>query len=862
MQLYRCSCHSLQPPSVRLQECYGAAELKMPRYVNIALPIPAGKLFTYHLPDDVGGPLAGMRAVVPFGRRELTGVIVEELASAPQTPTKPILELLDETPIFSESLLRFTRWVAEYYFCSWGEVLKAALPPGMVPQREVTIRLLRSPTEEELAALERRAPKRAAVLRMLQHHAAPLTLGYLLRQLRSESLSAQLQALEQQGFIALDYQPISTPRPRLRKALELDAELQARPERFQAVLEELQSRSPAQARLLSVLYAYALQHSAPMPLREALRHSRASSTTVAHLRQQGYIRETTCEIPPAEEAESLAERNELQLQPTLEQQYAIRRISEALQAAVPKVFLLRGVTGSGKTLVYLHAIRHVLQQQGGVLVLVPEIALTPQLIDRFRAAFSERIAVLHSRMSPSERFYAWRSIHNGHSPIVLGPRSAVFAPIPRLRLIIVDEEHEPSYKQDDPAPRYHARDCAVMRAHMEGAVVILGSATPSLESMFNAQLGKYHLLELKQRADRARLPTMRVIDLRHQRHSHQMRGNFSTELLQAIHTQVEAGHGVILFHNRRGFARWLQCPDCGYVPSCAHCSVSLTYHKLPKLLRCHYCGYAIPVPEECPQCGSPNFEEIGSGTQRIEEELSHLLQPTIPGIRIERMDTDTTARRGAHRRILHRFMRKETHILVGTQMVAKGLDLPHVTLVGIVNADLQLFLPDFRASERAFQLLTQVAGRAGRRSETPGEVIVQTAHPDHPVIVAVQTGNEELFYHDELQHRKAALYPPFTRFVVVELSGLDEEKVHQHAHHFASCIPTHPAVLKLGPAIPTIVRIRNRYRRVVILKSIKQLDPAAHHLRSVLRTAYTLYRRRYAVSSIRLTIDVDAHGML
>lgn len=834
----------------------------MPRYVNIALPIPAGKLFTYHLPDDVGGPLLGIRAVVPFGRRELTGVIVEELASPPKTPTKPILELLDEIPVFSDSLLRFTHWVAEYYFCSWGEVLKAALPPGMVPQRGVTVRLLRLPTEEEFAALERRAPKRAAVLRLLQQHTAPLSLGYLMRRLRSESLSAQLQALEQQGFIALEYQPISPPRPRQRKALELDPELRAHPERLHAILEELQARSPAQARLLSILYAYTLQHVAPMPLREALRHSRASSTTVSHLRQQGYIRETTCEIVPLEEGESLAERNELHLQPTLEQEYAIRRISEALQATAPKVFLLRGITGSGKTLVYLHAIRQALQQQGGILVLVPEIALTPQLIDRFRAAFLEQIAVLHSRMSPSERFHAWRSIHSGRSPIVLGPRSAVFAPIPRLKLIIVDEEHEPSYKQDDPAPRYHARDCAVMRAHMEGAVAILGSATPSLESMFNAQLGKYHLLELKQRADGARLPTICVVDLRHQRRSQQMHGNFSGELLEAIRQRVDAGHGVILFHNRRGFARWLQCPDCGYVPTCAHCSVSLTYHKLPKLLRCHYCGYAIPVPEECPQCGNPDFEEIGSGTQRIEEELTRLLQPTVTGIRIERMDTDTTGRRGAHRRILRRFMRGETHVLIGTQMVAKGLDLPHVTLVGIVNADLQLFLPDFRASERAFQLLTQVAGRAGRRSEAPGEVLVQTAHPDHPVIVAVQTGNEELFYHDELHHRRAALYPPFTRFVVIELSGLDEEKVHQHAHYLASCIPPHPAVLKLGPAIPTIVRVRNRYRRVVILKSIKQLDPAAHYLRSVLRTAYTRYNRHYAVSSIRLTIDVDAHGIL
>ncbi len=837
----------------------------MPRYVNIALPVPAGKLFSYHVPDTVSGPLVGVRALVSFRNRELTGVIVEELAAPPTTPTKPVIELLDETPLFSEALLRFTRWVAEYYFCSWGEVLKAALPPGMVPERDATVCLLRTPTEEELAALEHRAPKRAAILRLLMQHAGPISVGYLTRQLHSESLSAQLQALEHQGYIALETRAPALPRARTLRALELAEELRSEPERFRTLMEHLQHRSPAQARLLSVLYAHAAHSTAPLPLREALRRSQTSTTTLRHLLQQGYVREVTLEAPEnvleADEPR-LAERNELLLPLNPEQDYAVRRIAEALEAGVPKVFLLRGVTGSGKTLVYMHAIHIALEHKKSVLVLVPEIALTPQLIDRFRMAFPQRIAVLHSRMSPGERFAAWRAIRRGDVPIVLGARSAVFAPLPSLGLLIVDEEHEPSYKQEDPAPRYHARDCAVMRAHMEGAVTILGSATPSLESMYNAHTGKYHLLELKQRADGARLPSIRLVDLRDARRQHRLRGNFSDELLAALQQRVERAEGVILFHNRRGFARWLQCPDCGYIPMCAHCSVSLTYHKVPKLLRCHYCGYSTPVLEECPQCGSPTLEEIGSGTQRIEEELHELLKTAFPQLRIARMDTDTTTRKGSHRRLLHQFARGDIHVLVGTQMVAKGLDLPHVTLVGVINADMQLFLPDFRASERAFQLLTQVAGRAGRRSDAPGEVLIQTAHPEHPVLVAVQTGNDELFYHDELQHRKAALYPPFTRFVVVELSGVDEEKVHQHAHFFASCIPPHPAVLKLGPAIPTVVRIRNRFRRVVILKNLKPLDPAAHHLRSVLRTALAKYQRRYAVSSVRLTVDVDAYGML
>lgn len=837
----------------------------MPRYVNIALPIPENKLFSYHLPDEVHGTLPGRRALVPFRQRELTGVIVEELAAPPPVATKPVLELLDETPLFSEALLRFTRWVAEYYFCSWGEVLKAALPPGMVPERGISVRLLRNPSAEELAALERRAPKRAAILRLLQQHATPVSIEFLARQLRSAHLSAQLQALEQQGYIALQERLPTIPRSRPLRALEPAPELLADTDRLHRLLLELQERSPAQARLLSVLVAYRLQHGSPMPLTEALRQSQSSSTTLRHLLRHGYIQDTILQHTPLPEegaTPSLAERNELTLPLNPEQSYAVRVLHEALEAAIPKVFLLRGVTGSGKTLVYMHAIRKVLELGKGVLVLVPEIALTPQLIDRFRAAFPERIAVLHSHLSAAERFHAWRAIQLGQAPIVLGARSAIFAPLPQLGLIIVDEEHETSYKQESPAPRYHARDCSVMRAHLEGAVALLGSATPSLESFYNAHVGKYHLLELKHRADQARLPSIRVLDLRQERRSRRMHGSFSEELLNALRQHLQQHRGIILFHNRRGFARWLQCPDCGYIPTCAHCSVSLTYHKVPKVLRCHYCGYAAPVLEECPQCGSSTFEEIGAGTQRIEEELTTLLRAEFPQLRVERMDTDTTGRRGAHRRLLQRFARGEINVLVGTQMVAKGLDLPHVTLVGIINADVQLFLPDFRAAERAFQLFTQVAGRAGRRSQTPGEVLLQTAHPEHPAIIAVQTGNEELFYHDELQHRKAALYPPFTRFVVVELSGADEEKVHHHAHYFAGCLPPHPAVLRIGPAIPTIVRIRNRYRRVVILKNLKQLDPAAHHLRQVLRSAISRYRRAYAVSSIRLTVDVDAYGML
>jgi len=482
--------------------------------------------------------------------------------------------------------------------------------------------------------------------------------------------------------------------------------------------------------------------------------------------------------------------------------------------------------------------------------------------------------VMHSHKSAGERFDAWQMARRGKIRIVIGARSAIFAPLPNLGVIIVDEEHEPSYKQDDPAPRYNARDCAIVRGTVENAVVVLGSATPSLETMFNALSGKYHLLEITGRADGAKMPTIQVVDVLLRRKQGKMQGVFSEDLLKAIVERVQRREGVILFQNRRGFASRFECLDCGHIPMCPNCSVPLTYHKFRDQLRCHYCGHSHAAEKACTNCGSVSIKEIGSGTQRIEEDLQEELGKALEtylrqhdgekrAIEIQRMDLDTTSKKGSHTQMLTRFAKGEIDILLGTQMVAKGLDFARVTLVGVINADMQMYLPDFRASERTFQLLTQVAGRAGRSSDFHGEVIIQTAHPKHQTIVAATLGSYELFYNDELQYRREAHYPPFSRFVMIEFSGKDEPVVNMQAQHFAYFIPhEHKAFTRLGPAPPSIARLRGQYRRIVVLKNHREHDPSGKIMRSAILHAYQLYNQKYPSSAVRITIDVDAAGFV
>jgi len=540
--------------------------------------------------------------------------------------------------------------------------------------------------------------------------------------------------------------------------------------------------------------------------------------------------------------------------PLMEQQsVALKQIIEAMDEPEPPVVLLHGVTGSGKTEVYLQAIARAVEQGHGAIVLVPEIALTPQTVDRFRARFAdkpERVAVLHSSLSDGERYDEWHRIRSGEAQIVVGARSALFAPVHNLGLIVVDEEHEPTYKQDE-APRYSARDTAVMRGKMEKCAVVLGSATPALESYANAKNGKYRYADLPIRVDDRRMPQMRIVDMRIAAEQEGKPVLFSRELVEAIRIRLDRAEQTMIFLNRRGFSASLLCPACGYVTECDHCSVGMTFHKARARLVCHICGEEKPVPRRCPECKSPEFRYAGAGTEKIEEVMLKL----FPKARIERMDSDTMRRKNAHRDVLAKFRTGKIDILIGTQMIAKGLDFPNVTLVGVVNPDHALHMADFRAGERVFHLLTQVAGRAGR-GEAAGEVIVQTYTPHHPAVQAARRGDFEGFCDQEMAFRKELDYPPYTHMTCITLRGKDDIEVGKIAEQFFQTLEKFTAgKAVLSPAMPApIARMRGEYRWQILLRAARTKT-----MNDAIRAAS---KEMKWPKTVKVTVDVDATSLL
>ena len=796
--------------------------------------------------------------MVPLGRRVLTGTVVDVVTEA-VPGAKSIIEVLDDEPAFSEATLALARWMADYYMCTVGEVLHAALPTGLTPEGVMRVSLVQMPSPEAFAAMERRAPKRAALLEALQSHKGHVTVAWLEQQLDTSGVADQLDALQRAGIISVTTDLESEAGPRTRQAVRISEALAQNDVALRAALEELDRRAPKQSAVLGQLYLMHARGEAPMLKATLNDQLHVSPGVVDALVGKGYA--DVIDVEVSREAHhggtSLATRDELELPLTDEQRAAI----DAVDLQGSAVTLLEGVTGSGKTLVYLHLLHRVLEAGRTALVLVPEIALTPQLSDRFRRTFGERVALLHSRMSVGERVDTWRAIRTGAKGIVIGPRSALFAPLSDVGIIIVDEEHEPSYKQDDPAPRYHGRDAAIMRAVYEQCPIVLGSATPSLETLLNAQRGRYRHVRLQQRADHAVLPAIRIVDMREERKLQRVVGLFSQPLLDAIADRVTRRQGTMLFLNRRGFAAQLQCADCGDVPMCQHCDVNLTWHKHANALRCHYCNYIEPARTMCTTCGGTTMHDVGTGTQRVEEDLQTWLTERGISAVVERMDADTTSRKGAHRKLLERFASGDIDVLVGTQMIAKGLDIGRVTLVGILNADLSLHQSDFRAAERTVQLIVQVSGRAGRTGDAPGEVVIQTSSPTHAAITAAHQGMVGAWIDDELRQRREAQYPPYERFIVIEVSSLDEATVDHHARILERLIPERDAAfVRLPVAIPQIARLRNRYRRIIVIKGHKSVDPGGGRVRDVLRAALQAYDAQYAHASVRVTTDVDANG--
>jgi primosomal protein N' (replication factor Y) len=844
-------------------------------YADIALPVPVDKTFTYIVPRELQeSAKIGCRALVPFGKKHGTGIIVRLSGETDFPRLKPIRDILDAVPTFSDEMLKLTRWMADYYFASWGEVLKAAAPRGFAAESKRIVKLLQplGKAAGTPPGSKKRSSKREALLIALSI-SGELSIRQLQKKLGIKGIHAVLHQLAKEGIVTMEEElPVAMAKPRWEKFVRLSDTVRGRPE--SELVREVSGEK--QQKLMENLLQRSKENQPAIEVSFLLKQVGASMSSLTSLHAKGLVDIEVKEVPRTVRFKFTEPFQKFELNKF--QRAALEEISKPINQNAYETFLVHGVTGSGKTQVYIEAIDLVLKQERTAIVLVPEISLTPQMVYRFRNRFGEHVGVFHSRMSDAERYDAWRLARSGKYKIVIGPRSAIFAPMKSLGLIVVDEEQEAAYKQFDATPRYNARDVAIIRATYNKAVVILGSATPSVESYYNARIGKYKLLELPERVDNAKLPKVEIVDMTRERKEvyKEVRENLPKEergrlkefqvssisrlLRQKIEDRLAKKEGVILLQNRRGFAPFLECPDCGYVEMCDQCEVTLTYHAVQKHLRCHYCGFVKTPPSVCPRCQGINFKYRGFGTQRVEEELERL----VPNAKVLRMDLDTMTRKGAHDRLLKKFSEDQSAILVGTQMVAKGLDFSKVTLVGVISADTQLLLPDFRASERTYQLLSQVAGRAGRR-ELAGEVVIQTFQPTHYSVKLVAEHDFRNFYEEELKYREELDYPPFSHLVLVEFKGGKEKDVARHAERFADLLRrTNSHFIILGPTPAVLSKLRGQYRWHIVMKALRLKDAGGKFAREAVRKAAQDYRKSALGKSraVTLTIDVDPQGMM
>lgn len=843
--------------------------------IHFALPLSRG--YTYRVPKSLDAiAQVGCRALVPLGKRLATGFIVRRTDTIDFSPEKlrEVLDVLDAAPLFDAARLQLAEWIAGYYLCSLGEVLRTMLPPGLEKESHQYVRLTREPSAEEMARLENRAPRQAEIVRALLGKEG-YKVRFLAKHLRYEGVRSSLQSLMTAELVEVSQQ-IQEENARAQKRFFV--QLTPAGQTFLATEHE---SSKAEKKTIAKKEA---GHANPGPRRLTgkqmdglrilakrgemlraffLKRSGLGGPSLQSLVQRGLVQLIEREIERSPyfifSSQSPAAKTEIPIFIlNAEQANAVQCVTAALEQNRFEVFLLHGITGSGKTQVYIDAIRNTLAQGKDAIMLVPEISLTPQAVARFQANFGNLIAVLHSHMSTGERYDAWRRVHRGEARVVVGARSAVFAPVKNLGLIVVDEEHEGSYKQDK-APRYHARDVSIVRAKMSQAAVLLGSATPAIESYTNAQRGKYTLLTLPNRIDNVPLPEVRILDMiRWRQSAPDHEGIFSRPLFEKINEKLEKKEQIILLQNRRGFAPLLRCVSCGFVRLCDACNMAMTYHKRGNLLRCHYCNAYERAPDVCPQCKSLDIIYKGIGTQKVEQSLHEL----FPQARVVRMDLDTTRGKLAHDRILREFGEQRYDILLGTQMIAKGLDFHKVTLVGVVSADTGLLRPDFRAGERTFQLLTQVAGRAGRRN-LPGEVIIQTYSPDDVCMACAREHDFKKFYEYEVRQREALRFPPFSRLALVLFRHRDNERIRGIAQDFTALLKKYAGPFRVfGPTPSPLERIEHEFRWQVLIKNDMLKDPAGQQTRATLSRVVQFFHKANRNQRLRLIVDIDPVNMM
>ncbi len=820
-------------------------------FADILLPLPLPGMFTYLVPEDMSRNIkTGIRVIVQFGSKKVYSGLVKNIhTSKPAYPAKEIMGLLDENPVVTPEQFKYWEWIARYYLCYVGEVMNAALPQALKLQSETKILLNPSYQGEG----EYLSDKEFLIYDALEAQKS-ISLTDASKISEVKKVFPIIKGLIEKGVVILEEDIQDQYDVKREMFIRLNPEM----EDEEALKDAFESISPRAFRQTEMLLAY-IKLSGRYSLEQKPVSRKAlfelfdpsASSSFKALENKGILQQyekIVSRLAPF--TGKTTEINEL----NPHQSEALLHIKEYFKEK--NVVLLHGVTSSGKTEIYSHLINDCIREGKHVLYLVPEIALTTQLVGRLQKYFGKRVGVYHSRFNPLERVEIWNKMlsfqkeDSNNAMVIIGARSSVFLPFPNLGLVIVDEEHDPSFKQMEPSPRYNGRDAAIYLASLMHANVLLGSATPSVESYYNAQSGRYGFVEIKKRHGNVMLPEILVVDVKKESKERQMKSHYSMFLLEHIKEALEKKEQVILFQNRRGFSLRFECEVCGWVPGCEHCDVSLTFHKDSNRLKCHYCGYSMPPPKVCPQCNSSSIKMKGFGTEKIEEELPIF----FPDAKVARMDLDTTRKKSSYQNLIHDFEERKIDILIGTQMVTKGLDFDNVSLVGILNADNMLGFPDFRAHEKGFQLMAQVSGRAGRKDKR-GKVIIQTLNPYHSVIRGVIDNDYLGLYKNEILERKNFHYPPFYRLILISAKHSNPEVLNKAVSALADDLKKVYGKFVLGPEYPLVSRVRNEYIKNIMVKIAR--DQHLNRQKDYLFNMIEKFRKKPEFKMVRLIINVD-----
>lgn len=810
-------------------------------YAEILLPLAIPKLYTYYVPEEFLDDIQfGIRVEVQFGKSKLyTGLVVQvNKDSASQDNLKPILSIIDQDPIITPQQVQLWRWMSAYYCCTMGEIMMAALPANLKLSSE-TIITLNPAFNEDFTALDDKSYLIAEAVAIRNE----LTIDEVQKILGQKAVYTIIKRLLQADVIHIKEELKEKFQAKKVKILQLAPPYNNNPNQLQTAFDKTKKSEQQTSALMAIIQLS----------KQGKRIRRGDITKLVDvgphvfkaLEKKGIIEIVDKEISRLGNFED----DTVNTKPlSRQQEQAIQEIKTHFENKT--VTLLHGVTGSGKTRVYVELIKEAISAGGQTLYLLPEIALTTQIINRLQKVFGDDISVYHSRMNNNQRVELWQAALEGKK-VILGARSALFLPLPNLKLIVVDEAHDPSFKQQDPAPRYQARDAAIYYANLCQAKVLLGTATPSIESYYNAEQGKFGLVEMPMRFGGIQMPEVIIVDAKKEAKLRKMQIHFTAALLETMQSTLGQKEQIILFQNRRGFAPFYQCETCGWSAPCIHCDVSLTYHKFRNHLKCHYCGYQTSLPNSCPSCGHQILKVRGFGTEKIEDDL----QIYFPENPIARMDLDTVRGKNAFAKLLNDFEENRIEILVGTQMVTKGLDFENVGLVGVLSADQLLQFPDFRSNERAFQLMTQVSGRAGRKHKR-GKVLIQAYNAAHPVLTDVINHDFKSFYQREIQERKAFQYPPFFRMIQITLKHKKPERLNHAAEIYGKWLKTKLGNRVKGPAVPYVSRIRTYYLTTFLVKLEKHPE-VIHKAKSIIQEGVVQLHKLEGFSSVRVNIDVD-----